>query len=106
MNVNATIAGLTITDGMRLSTGNSQLTVTGDTVAYSSQNQLGNNVVASSALVINQGGAATDCTLDNVIISDQGRIDMPQRYGATLRVSGLLWLGDGWLFQAETACST
>ncbi len=95
MNVNATIAALTVTDGMQLDANGFTLTVTGDTLV-SGQNSVGPNIVRSSSLRIEQGPAATDATLNNVNIADQASVSIND--GATLRVNGLLWIGDGSLY--------
>lgn len=91
LNVNATVAAATITDGMRLNTGVFQLTVTGDTLV-TGRNDLPNNVVAPSGLAVLQGPAATDCSLNNLTVSDGASVSIYD--GATLRVSGLLLLDD------------
>jgi hypothetical protein len=85
LNVNATVASLTITDGMGLSSQASQLVVTGPTV-LSGENVLP-DAVYSSRLFVLDGPAATDVTLGSLTLEDGADLYM---YGGTLLVSGLL----------------
>ncbi len=85
LNVNAAISSLTITDGMRLKTGASQLVVTGAT-NISGSNSNGQQIWISEISVDN-GPNAFDAILGSATLSDDGRIDMN---GGTLILNGVL----------------
>jgi hypothetical protein len=85
LNVNASIASLTITDGMVLDSDTSQLVVAGATVV-SGQNSDGIQIYPSRIQVRN-GPAAADVILGSLSIADDAMLEME---GGTLLVSSLL----------------
>lgn len=87
LNVNATIASLTMTDGMRVQTNTFKLTVTGHTL-LSGENLAGNGITYSSMVQVMQGPAAVDFQTGSLTITDGA--DLWIEDGATVQVDGLL----------------
>ncbi len=85
LNVNAAIASLTISDGMGLSSQNSQLVVTGATL-LSGENQLP-DAIHSSRLYVLDGPAASDVVLSSLTLEQGADLYV---YGGTLVASGLV----------------
>jgi|GEM_PF-2039365 len=90
LNVVATVASLSITDGMKLDTNVSKLTVTGATT-ISGRNLIGDNLISMSTLNVENGPAAADLQAGAITISDGATIELED--GATALVGGLLNLG-------------
>lgn len=86
-NVNATIAALTITDGMTLETDGKQLVVTGHTLV-SGENEVDGDVIYSSRINVEQGPFATDFATTSLTVEDGGAVVLWS--GATMVVAGLL----------------
>ena len=86
LNVNATIANLTMTDGMRVQTNTFKLTVTGHTL-LSGENLAGNGVTFSSMVQVMQGPAAVDFQTGSLTITDGANLWIQN--GATVQVDGL-----------------
>jgi hypothetical protein len=89
LNVNVTVAALTITDGMAVDTETSQLTVAGATVisGYNSDGIFG----YPSRLVVADGPALTDVVLGSLVVADEGWLDLS---GGGVLVSGLFDIDD------------
>ena len=94
---NTTVASLSITDGMALNTDGRTFSVAGTTLisGYNSDGVFG----YPSRLVVTQGPAATDCTLDQAQVEDEGWIQIQE--GAVLRMNGVLDIGPGCLLFGE-----
>lgn len=100
LNVNATIASLTITDGMVLDTDTSQLTVTGHT-NISGQNGPINSVIWPSRLQVWNGVVGADAILNSATVENEASIEIND--GGTLRVNGYLHVtGTGSLYGEGT----
>lgn len=94
LNVNASIASVTITDGMVLETDTSQLTVNGlvTILGYNTDGIFG----YPSRLIVRQGAAAWDCIVENVNVDDGGGVSVTA--GSILRVDDTMNIGyDGGL---------
>ncbi|MEK6703064.1 MAG: hypothetical protein AABZ53_12430 [Planctomycetota bacterium] len=89
LNVNATVASLTITDGMGLDTESSKMTVSGDT-SLSGRNTDG-IVTWPSRIDVRNGPNATDFVTRALTVSDQASVYMS---GGTLEVQGLFQIND------------
>lgn len=87
LNVNATIASLTITDGMVLDTDTSQLTVTGHT-NISGQNGPINSVIWPSRLQVWNGVVGADAILNSLTVENDAWLEIED--GGTLRVNGYM----------------
>lgn len=91
LNVNATIASLSITDGMMLDSNGSRLVVNGHTLVsgYNSSGGFG----YPSRFRVDQTPFVHDFILGSLSIEDEGWVELEN--GGTLRVNGLLDVSDG-----------
>ncbi len=90
LNVNSTVASMTITDGMALTTDNARMVVNGDTLisGYNSDGMVG---WPSRVQVQDGPNFSYDYVTTNLTVSDRGWIDMS---GGGLEVRGLLLIND------------
>ncbi len=91
MNIPVTIAALQISDGMVLDTTTSKLTVNGSTTITGSNSD--GIFLHSSKLNVDQGAAGTDCDLQDLTLSDGGRLEIDN--GATVLVRDAFIVEDG-----------
>ena len=91
LNVNATVASLSVTDGMRVETNTSKLTVTGTTL-LSGSNTTQANVVFDSLVRVEQGPSAVDFQTGTLTIANGASLWIDD--GGTAQVAGLLDLQD------------
>jgi hypothetical protein len=85
LDINDTVAGVTITDGIALRTDGNTLLVNGDTVV-SGQNQV-DIVVWSSRLIVDFSGNSDDYDTNNLTLTDDGEVDL--RDGGILEVDNV-----------------
>lgn len=89
LNVDASIASLTITDGMTLETDLSHMGISGllTCTGYNTDGKFG----YPSRIIVRQGVAIFDCTVEDVFVDDGGRVDVAG--GSSLRVDDYLNIG-------------
>ncbi len=95
LNMNDTLAGLSLYDGMRLDTNGFSLLVNGDTLlsGYNVVDQGGINVGYSSGLNIDRGAGADDFDTNNLTLQNEASVSLWG--GAILEVDNVLSVSDG-----------
>ncbi|MFO0873677.1 MAG: hypothetical protein U0575_06860 [Phycisphaerales bacterium] len=97
LDVNASIASLSVTDGMMLDGDGVRLLVSGDTLV-SGHNQDG-IFSYPSRIRVDQSPFALDFVTDDLTVTDEAWIEI--EHGATMRVNGLFSIGDGCLLYGD-----
>ncbi|MEM8678130.1 MAG: hypothetical protein AAGF97_02140 [Planctomycetota bacterium] len=86
LDMNDTVSGVAISDGIAFRTDGHTLTVLGDTTV-SGENQAGNNVIWPSRLIVERGVGTDDYDTDDLTLTNDGEVDL--RDGGILEVDGL-----------------
>jgi hypothetical protein len=97
LDIHASIASLTVIDGMMLDSDGARLLVAGDTL-ISGKNSDG-DFIYPSRIRVDQSPFALDFTTDDLTLSNEGWLEIEN--GATMRANGLLSIGDDSLLTGE-----